>query len=109
MHPLVRPPGRWLRFGNLNNGLANAGFSCGNGNNGLSNANWNIGGRIFEEMTDTSMRRGGSPHAWPIPRCGENVSYRHRRQFCFGLLSGPVAEATGGLSRKPKGPEIQKD
>ena len=48
MHPLVRPPGRWLRFGNLNNGLANAGFSCGNGNNGLSNANWNIGGRIFE-------------------------------------------------------------
>ena len=47
MHPLVRPPGRWLRFGTLNGGLANAGFSCGNGNNGLSNANWNIGGRIF--------------------------------------------------------------
>jgi hypothetical protein len=38
---------RWLRFGNLNNGVGNAGLSCGNGNNGLGNANWNIGGRIF--------------------------------------------------------------
>ncbi len=43
----------WLRFGNLNNGLTNAGLSCGNGNNGLGNANWNIGGRIFEKLNDT--------------------------------------------------------
>ena len=48
MHPLSVWPW-WLRFGNLNNGLANAGFAAGNGNNGLGNANWNIGGRIFEE------------------------------------------------------------
>ena len=48
--PRIRrcPSSRWLRFGNLNNGLANAGLSAGNGNNGLGNANWNIGGRIFE-------------------------------------------------------------
>jgi len=47
MHP-SGARSRWLRFGNLNNGVGNAGFSCGNGNNGLGNANWNIGGRIFE-------------------------------------------------------------
>ena len=48
--PRIRrwPFSRWLRFGNLNNGLTNAGLSAGNGNNGLGNANWNIGGRIFE-------------------------------------------------------------
>lgn len=48
MHPLVAlfP---WLRFGNLNNGLANAGLSNANGNNGLSNANWNIGGRLMKD------------------------------------------------------------
>jgi len=39
---------RWQRFGNLNNGVANAGLSAGNGNNGLSNANWNIAGRLLE-------------------------------------------------------------
>ena len=48
VHPLVVLFCRWLRWGNLNNGLGNAGLSCGNGNNGLGNANWNIGGRIFE-------------------------------------------------------------
>jgi len=47
VHPLVVLFCRWLRFGNLNNGLTNAGLSCCNGNNALSNANWNIGGRIF--------------------------------------------------------------
>ena len=48
IHPLVASVSRWLRFGNLNNGVENAGLSCGNGNNGLTNANWNIGGRFFE-------------------------------------------------------------
>ena len=46
VHPLVVLFCRWLRFGNLNNGLTNAGLSCCNGNNGLGYANWYIGGRL---------------------------------------------------------------
>lgn len=48
VHPLVVLFCRWLRWGNLNNGLGTAGLSCGSGDYGPGTANWNIGGRIFE-------------------------------------------------------------
>ena len=46
VHPLVVLFCRWLRWGNLNNGLGNAGLSCGDGVCGLGAAFWNLGGRL---------------------------------------------------------------
>ncbi len=36
----------WLRFGDLDHGLAYAGLFCGYGYSGRGGANWNIGGRL---------------------------------------------------------------
>lgn len=50
----------WLAFGNLNNGVGNAGLSCLNGNNALSNANWNIlarnSGKLMKQCTVRRLR-----------------------------------------------------
>jgi hypothetical protein len=36
----------WRRFGDLDNGVENAGLACGNGYSGLTRATWDIGGRL---------------------------------------------------------------
>ena len=46
-----------LAFGNLNNGVGNAGLSCLNGNNALSNANWNILARTSGKYGTIDLHR----------------------------------------------------